>query len=196
MLNYIILEELVAKVPRCDNKKKVIPFSEQTKKEIHKKCKSVCQLCRSENKGELQCHHIHPRGPPTVDNGIILCELCHMVVHLYLKLLRGYIGVPNRGLPYRNIDDAMVTHLLMVSAAMNEINKEMQQNNKQAQQNKKDIESLASILYQKINVFEERADSYYKLIEEYDKQFSKLPKYIIKKYSITWRKRYRIVKKE
>jgi len=173
MLNVHLLKTLVNDVPYCkDGKRK--PFSEKTKEKIHRRDKYRCVLCSNNN--EIIAHHKYPHGSSTIDNGVTLCKTCHMIVHLYLKILRGYMSIPYWDERFEQLNSEILTHLMVVGHEFQKQSKEIKILKENYEEN---IKKLTEINYFKILYEEEKEKTKF-----YRKELSKLPKYIKEKYMV------------
>jgi|GEM_PF-3299669 len=114
-LNLILLKKLVNDIPFYDSKQKNKPFSNSVKEKILKKYRFTCALCGSID--DVNAHHIEPQGSSSVSNGIVLCSMCHTIVHCYLKVFRNYKYVPLWKDQYSSFDNQL-------SLFMNVVNQE------------------------------------------------------------------------
>ena len=84
-IDYQLLLKLTKEVPTgLDTSKNKEQVTGETREEVMSRDKGSCRLCRVENpdgKTKMMIHHIIPNGPATLDNLVLLCYRCHMIVH-------------------------------------------------------------------------------------------------------------------
>lgn len=82
-------------VARPDHKRRIPTqkqrndFSETVRKKIKKRDKHKCKVCHNPN--AYQIHHVKPRGAGgrgVCQNGMLVCNLCHSLIHKEGKLLK------------------------------------------------------------------------------------------------------------
>lgn len=97
MFDYTLLLKLTQDIPsNLDKSIKKEPISDDIRKLVVKRDGCKCRLCDKVDNfgcggeygmdGDLNIHHIIPNGKSSVDNLIVLCIKCHMLVHLILWL--------------------------------------------------------------------------------------------------------------
>ena len=133
-INLSILEKLVNDVPFAKENDNVrYPFLDETKKEIFKRDSNRCQMCWNR---DVVLHHINPHGPATKENGVTLCTMCHYIVHLYLRFIKGYIGIPNWDPRFDIVNNAILVHLCVIGKHLEDSRKEVDIIKKQQEDNK------------------------------------------------------------
>jgi len=126
MLDTTLIRKLVNEVPFYERNVKTTPFSKEVKLQIIKRDNETCKLCNVDK--EVIVHHVIPHGPATIENGISLCYKCHMIVHIYLKMFKGYDSVPYWNEEYNSLSGELLFHLTAVSQEIENINKRVSVN--------------------------------------------------------------------
>jgi len=119
-LNIFELEKLVNNIPCYDENLKRKPFSSKVKEQIKEKYNYKCAVCW-EKEGSI-AHHIFPQGDATLENGIALCETCHMIIHIYLKMFKGYTWLPVLDKRFEMLSHELIYHLVVVGSEIRNIN--------------------------------------------------------------------------
>lgn len=87
--DFIIYKEKIC--TKCEKAYQPSSSTQQWRKSVFKRDKYTCQSCGDNRGGNLRAHHIKeyakfPKLRHVVNNGITLCETCHIKVHSNIEL--------------------------------------------------------------------------------------------------------------